>query len=545
MVSQVMYSVDSDAESRGSSPTESLQTSEPTISDVGNLLSGKSSPRLSPSGTIMATSETSNAAQILKANIDGEEVDTTSHSGVAQNIVRDDMSTSPDMVKDVTLPTPSSDNLGSDDDFTGLISMLVMRILTEIQTPAEDYPVDVTRKSQDLIPKVMEVFCAWSGCSETQAYPENLRIHKVYRVVYKNLLEEFGSEKILQQAVSTQDSSFDRILVKSLSEALLHRCNEALRAASRTERRLVKNPELAEVHNREIHNLVKAGLSQPENEWPTAPRRTAPPQPTEAYELRRSAQCYSISTEPTTALPDLTQSQTLPDLITATNQTSDGVASIPTSLAAETLLQQAQAVSFPEELKALKAGREVAKDSRLLSLALEYDPILGVIRVGGRLRQAEVLDPDAIHPIIIDSKPLGYLSADIADPDPVTPNMLLMGRRDASLPQAMYADTNLVGRRGWRHSKILADHFWARFIRDYLPSLQHRGKWRREMASLETGQVVMMVDPQLPRASWPVGRITKTMPGTDGRVRSVKNRTYIRPVARLIPLPEMTEDGEQ
>ena len=81
------------------------------------------------------------------------------------------------------------------------------------------------------------------------------------------------------------------------------------------------------------------------------------------------------------------------------------MASIPTSLAAETLLlQQAQAVSFPEELKALKAGREVAKDSRLLSLAPEYDPILGVIRVGGRLRQAEVLDPDAIHPIIIDSR---------------------------------------------------------------------------------------------------------------------------------------------
>ena len=69
------------------------------------------------------------------------------------------------------------------------------------------------------------------------------------------------------------------------------------------------------------------------------------------------------------------------------------------------------------------------------------------------------------------------------------------------------------------------------------------------MASLETGQVVMMVDPQLPRASWPVGRITKTMPGTDGRVRSVeiqvKNRTYIQPVARLIPLPEMTEDEKQ
>jgi hypothetical protein len=119
---------------------------------------------------------------------------------------------------------------------------------------------------------------------------------------------------------------------------------------------------------------------------------------------------------------------------------------------------------------------------------------------------------------ILNSKPLGYLSADIADPDPVTPNVLLMGRRDESLPQAMYADTDLVGRRRWRHSQILADHFWARFSRHSLPILQHRGKWRREMASLETGQVVMMVDPQLPRASWPVGLIIKTIPGTDGCV---------------------------
>ena len=44
-------------------------------------------------------------------------------------------------------------------------------------------------------------------------------------------------------------------------------------------------------------------------------------------------------------------------------------------------------------------------------------------------------------------------------------------------------------------------------------------------------------------------RITKNMPGTDGHVRSVeiqvKNRTYIRPVARLIPLPEMAERNGQ
>ncbi|KAI4903731.1 hypothetical protein NFI96_005124 [Prochilodus magdalenae] len=39
---------------------------------------------------------------------------------------------------------------------------------------------------------------------------------------------------------------------------------------------------------------------------------------------------------------------------------------------------------------------------------------------------------------ILDSKPLGYTSSDIADPDPITPNSLLMGRRDVSLPQVWF-----------------------------------------------------------------------------------------------------------
>ena len=60
------------------------------------------------------------------------------------------------------------------------------------------------------------------------------------------------------------------------------------------------------------------------------------------------------------------------------------------------------------------------------------------------------------------------------------------------------------------------------------------------------GQIVMLVDPQYPRASWPIGRITETYPGKDGKVRSakvaIKGREYIRPVSRLIPLPEITDE---
>lgn len=39
---------------------------------------------------------------------------------------------------------------------------------------------------------------------------------------------------------------------------------------------------------------------------------------------------------------------------------------------------------------------------------------------------------------ILNSKPLGYVSTDVADLDPVTPNYLLMGRPDPTLPQSVY-----------------------------------------------------------------------------------------------------------
>ncbi|XP_061915788.1 uncharacterized protein LOC133658143 [Entelurus aequoreus] len=146
---------------------------------------------------------------------------------------------------------------------------------------------------------------------------------------------------------------------------------------------------------------------------------------------------------------------------------------------------------------------------------------------------------------IMNAKPLGYLSSDASDPDPVTPNLLLMGRHDSSLPQAIYDPCGL-GKRRWRHSQVLADHFWSSFIQHYLPGLQERNKWRNDGKTLLAGQVVLIVDPQLPRGSWPVGRITQTHPGADGRVRTarvqVKNRTYLRPVARLIMLPPLDDE---
>ncbi len=43
-----------------------------------------------------------------------------------------------------------------------------------------------------------------------------------------------------------------------------------------------------------------------------------------------------------------------------------------------------------------------------------------------------------------------------------------------------------------------------------------------------------------------VGKVTETYPGADGRIRTaavkVKDRTYIRPVARLVQLPKLEDE---
>ncbi|XP_026115567.1 uncharacterized protein LOC113094113 [Carassius auratus] len=147
---------------------------------------------------------------------------------------------------------------------------------------------------------------------------------------------------------------------------------------------------------------------------------------------------------------------------------------------------------------------------------------------------------------ILNSKPLGYTSSDISDIDPITPNCFIIGRRDASLPQVVYQDSGVLSRRRWRHSQLLADHFWRHFIKYYLPSLQVRQKWKSEKRNLQIGDIVMIVDSQLPRALWPVGKITEVHPGADDRVRSatvqVEKRMYTRPVARLVKLPALSDE---
>ncbi|XP_016345529.1 C-type mannose receptor 2-like [Sinocyclocheilus anshuiensis] len=109
----------------------------------------------------------------------------------------------------------------------------------------------------------------------------------------------------------------------------------------------------------------------------------------------------------------------------------------------------------------------------------------------------------------------------------------------------IYPASELLSRKRWRHSQILADQFWSCYLRNYLPGLQSRQKWQQEKDNLTVGTVVMIADPQFPRALWPIGTVKAVQAGADNKVRAaeiqVKNRTYIRPVVRLIKLLSLPE----
>lgn len=76
---------------------------------------------------------------------------------------------------------------------------------------------------------------------------------------------------------------------------------------------------------------------------------------------------------------------------------------------------------------------------------------------------------------IINGRPSTKVSDDIEDLQAITPNHLLL-LREGPVPSGHFVDL-IMYRCKWRHVQYLADQFWKRWVKDYLPELQRRGKW--------------------------------------------------------------------
>lgn len=153
---------------------------------------------------------------------------------------------------------------------------------------------------------------------------------------------------------------------------------------------------------------------------------------------------------------------------------------------------------------------------------------------------------------IVNGRPITKSSDDPSDSEALTPSHLLLLRSGPRLPPGVFRKEDGYSRRRWRQVQYLADVFWRRWIREYLPQLQERQKWTYPSRNFAVDDIVLVVDDRVPRSSWPLGRIISVRKNsTDEHVRSVtvKTRTsqYDRPVDKIVLLEsvEMSEGMKQ
>jgi hypothetical protein len=95
-------------------------------------------------------------------------------------------------------------------------------------------------------------------------------------------------------------------------------------------------------------------------------------------------------------------------------------------------------------------------------------------------------------------------------------------------------------RRRWLRIQQIIKGFWRRWLREFLPAMNSRKKWTEEKKDIEVGNIVMCIDPNLPRGTWPLGRVEEVLVGPDKHVRTARikigQKQYVRPITQLCPL---------
>ena len=78
---------------------------------------------------------------------------------------------------------------------------------------------------------------------------------------------------------------------------------------------------------------------------------------------------------------------------------------------------------------------------------------------------------------ILNSRPITSNSDSPSDAEPLTPNHLLLLQCNRALPPGVFKEDDQYMRRRWRQVQHMANVFWRRWIKEYLPTLQKRQKW--------------------------------------------------------------------
>ena len=152
---------------------------------------------------------------------------------------------------------------------------------------------------------------------------------------------------------------------------------------------------------------------------------------------------------------------------------------------------------------------------------------------------------------IVNRRPLTRYSADASDCRPLTPAHFLSPaiatfvHSSDVLPAVPLTGSEL--RRSKDSLRPLLDTFWQRWRTEYVASLQQRSKWLTRHRNIQRGDLVLLVDENHPRESWPLALVTDAFPSDDGIVRRValrtsSNRLLERDIRKIVLLEREGDD---
>lgn len=150
------------------------------------------------------------------------------------------------------------------------------------------------------------------------------------------------------------------------------------------------------------------------------------------------------------------------------------------------------------------------------------------------------LDEEGLHTFlceaeaVLNSRPITKASTDTNDLEALTPNHLLLLKARPSLPPGLFQKEDMYYRRRWRQVQYMADLFWKRWSKEYLPQPHERQKWTNIRCNFSPGDIVVIIDDSAPRNSWPRGKFAETIMDKKGLVRLVRIKTKTGYLNRLI-----------
>ena len=127
---------------------------------------------------------------------------------------------------------------------------------------------------------------------------------------------------------------------------------------------------------------------------------------------------------------------------------------------------------------------------------------------------------------IINDRPLIGVSDDTYEV--ITPSMLCLGRRIKTWVD-FFSETELDQtsdiRLRWETREKLMAMFKELWLKQYLPQLQERHKWRSRQPNIKVGDIVLIEKENVLKHRWPLARVKELISGMDGKIRTVKVKT--------------------